>query len=211
MVEEGNQGLLKKVGQNRPPFRQYGLFRLALFEKYGCIDEDQIIVDHAKGASYYKDIKYAVIFPRQWFDRVQGHEKIYDFVFLGSQDNDGTNSRDWVLEYENENSIIKFSSRGRTLQENGRTSFFDPEYFDPMMKTKFVLCPGNTVPEGFERWNERFYETIMCNAIPILKKGDIAPDYKHYTFYYHNDKHEYKYDLEIVQSNLEVFQKRNLL
>lgn len=55
---------------------------------------------------------------------------------------------------------------------------WDEDYYNIMTQSQFVLCPpGDCV------WSYRFYEAIMCGAIPIVEKEcDATIGFEYYTF-----------------------------
>lgn len=54
------------------------------------------------------------------------------------------------------------SRRGRSWPGKG----WDPGYFDRMLKSQFVLCP-----DGDFVWTYRFFEAILCGAVPIVENS----------------------------------------
>lgn len=78
------------------------------------------------------------------------------------------------------------SRRGRTFP--GKS--WDQEYYDFLLNSKFALCPS-----GVYVWTYRFFESIMCGAIPIVE--ETCPSYDGFIFYNMKDE----------MSNLEWSQK----
>ena len=68
------------------------------------------------------------------------------------------------------------SNRGR----NFPVKSWDAEYYKYLLKSKFVLCPS-----GDYIWTYRFFESIMCGAIPIVEESCTA--YNGFKFYYMKD------------------------
>jgi len=178
---------------SRPYLRQYHLFLMALKEEFDTVDETKIIIDHSTGDCYYDRKNYGLIYPKSWLVNFKKVEKDLDFFFLGVYNKE---KREWVNEYKNENSIIHYTNKGRTIPKD----FFDTDFFDKMMRSKFSLCPqGDTY-----KWTYRFYESTLCFSIPILKEEDIIDDYLDYKFYIHNDDMTYVYDENIANHNYSV-------
>lgn len=71
------------------------------------------------------------------------------------------------------NGVVFWSSnRGRVFPLKA----WDEEYFRLLADSQFVLCPsGNYV------WTYRFFESIMCGAIPIIEKH--CPAYKGFRYF----------------------------
>ncbi len=75
------------------------------------------------------------------------------------------------------NGVVFWSSnRGRVFPLKA----WDEEYFRLLADSQFVLCPsGNYV------WTYRFFESIMCGAIPIIEKH--CPAYKGFRYFTMDD------------------------
>jgi hypothetical protein len=55
---------------------------------------------------------------------------------------------------------------------------WDEEYFKLLSQSQFVLCP-----KGDCLWSYRFFESILCGAIPIVEKECVATNgFEYYTF-----------------------------
>ena len=71
----------------------------------------------------------------------------------------GLTPRSWTI---NVGDLTLWSSnRGRAFP----VKTWDEEYFKLLAKSKFVLCPS-----GDFIWTYRFFESILCGAIPIIEK-----------------------------------------
>ncbi len=68
--------------------------------------------------------------------------------------------------------LIWSSDRGRSFPVK---SWHD-EYFRTLSNSKFVLCPN-----GDFVWSYRFFESILCGAIPVVEEG--CPAYQGFRFY----------------------------
>ncbi len=71
------------------------------------------------------------------------------------------------------NLIIWSSTRGRVFPEKS----WDDDYFKVLANSEFVLCPS-----GVCIWSYRFFESILCGAIPIVEKNCEA--YEGFKFKY---------------------------
>lgn len=67
--------------------------------------------------------------------------------------------------YKCEEVIFWSSERGRTFP----TKSWDEEYFKLLANSEFVLCPN-----GDYVWSYRFFEAIMCGAIPVIENYSSA-------------------------------------
>lgn len=192
----------------RPFLRQYILFYEALQEVYKTVKEDRIVVDHSNGDCYYKDKNYGLIYPRKWIDYIkkekEGQNKDIRFFFSGYQDPIEPNLRNWIFEYEGEDSMISFSPKGRLIPRNR----FDKDFFICMCRAQFALCP-----QGYPyKWTYRFFEATLCKAIPIVSLDDIIPEYEGFKYFIHGqDLSSYEYSEEIAEYNYNLALERLFL
>ncbi|MEM9926603.1 MAG: exostosin family protein [Cyanobacteria bacterium P01_D01_bin.50] len=78
---------------------------------------------------------------------------------------------------KNINGIVFWSSnRGRVFPAKA----WDDEYFRLLANSQFVLCPS-----GDYVWTYRFFESIMCGAIPIIEQ--YCPAYEGFRYFTMND------------------------
>lgn len=73
--------------------------------------------------------------------------------------------------------VLSSSERGRVFP----TKAWDDEYFRALARSQFVLCPS-----GDFIWSYRFFESILCGAIPIVEESCPAYD----GFRVHSMKHD---------------------
>jgi hypothetical protein len=114
-------------------------------------------------------------------------EKKHDYVFIGSIKSN-PQARAWAVEFAKRfftaDSVFINTDAGawepigefdRTFSETRyaqkdsmgggyRVVEENRWYFETMSAAKFVLCPAGDAP-----WSFRFYETLMCGAIPIVE------------------------------------------
>jgi len=185
------------------------------------------------------DKSYA-IYPKSYYSAVAniGFEKDIDFTFIGmiGSNNPVSVNRLWLSpfarEFFTDKSYFKdttnpknYISNGvydHTLEGNGfvprkyadaEACKFDEVYFKILARSKFCLCPAGDCP-----WSMRFYEAIMCKAIPIVKykwescrsDAESKLDYKFYLadekeFIYREDWAEHNYALFMKYHTLEYF------
>ncbi len=62
--------------------------------------------------------------------------------------------------FSDQSLIIKSSQRGREFPIKS----WDDVYYNSLAKSKFVLCPN-----GDWVWSYRFFESILCGAIPVVQ------------------------------------------
>jgi len=75
------------------------------------------------------------------------------------------------------NGVVFWSSnRGRVFPVKA----WDEEYFRLLADSQFVLCPS-----GEYIWTYRFFESIMCGAIPIIEKS--CPAYEGFRYFTMDD------------------------
>lgn len=102
--------------------------------------------------------------------------------------------------YENEHHNIKIISSKRGRQD--KVKEIDHKYFETLHRSKFIACPN-----GDFVWSYRFFEAIICKAIPIIENE--SPLYDGYKFYRLGDKLEYRQDW--VGHNLLKIKKEMML
>jgi hypothetical protein len=170
-------------------------------------------------------------------------KKKYNFCFIGGLKTDRLTSRNrsWIIpfakRYFTRKSYLQFTDRktkriyikkgikrlGKydyTLFKNGfvpkevklkeNRNFFDENYFSTLSKSNFCLCPGGDAP-----WSMRFYEAIMCKAIPIVHKAEEsyrteAEKNLGYKFYLTSDKN-FIYRKDWSRHNYNLFLKYHTL
>ena len=84
-------------------------------------------------------------------------------------------------------------------------------YFESMRQSKFCLCPAGDAP-----WSFRFYETLMCESIPIVESHDhtyrtIEESDIEYKYYLYNDNKCHIYSSDIINYNTNIFINNHLL
>lgn len=137
---------------------------------------------------------HIAIFARKYYSDLQklDYAKKYDFCFIGSIQS-AYNVREWVITFAKENftekSIFINTDNNPDWKSLGSFDYshlalgFSPKatndtqsrdtqyriisenrfYFETMRKSLYVLCPA-----GDSAWSFRFYETLMCNSIPVV-------------------------------------------
>jgi hypothetical protein len=120
--------------------------------------------------------------------------------FEGLATNKRQHFLDNIYDLYNEQGVIMFypSDRGRQLSTREK----DDSYFQTMARSKFVACP-----DGDFIWTYRFFEAILCGAIPIIEND--CPLYEGYKFYTIGQKLTYREDW--VKHNLNKIKKEMML
>lgn len=95
----------------------------------------------------------------------------------------------WHNEHKGQKVVIKDSSNGRSFPAKA----WDHSYYEQLSHAKFVLCPN-----GDFIWTYRFFETILCGAIPIVE--DECDLYLGFHYFKMTDK-TYKYDRQMAIDN----------
>lgn len=165
------------------------------------------------------DPPYA-IFARSYLDAIAAipRAKKHDYVFIGSMKSN-PQARSWVVEFAKKHmtsdSIFintdvgdwvpigpfdKTLSERRYTQKGSMTSGYrsveeNRWYFETMSAAKFVLCPAGDAP-----WSFRFYETLMCGAIPIVESWHhtyrtLEESKIRYLYFLNTAQHEYDKDM----------------
>lgn len=177
------------------------------------------------------------IFPQSYYKTVENMEcpKLINFCFIGSRNANESQrrSRNWVAKFVEEhfdrNSHLQYTDEKEDYvpideydyscsrvgfiprkQTDENCNLFDEGYYETMSKSMFCLCPAGDLP-----YSIRFYEAIMCKAIPIVNEKwetwrseeESKLDYK----YYLTSDAQFRYNEEWVQHNYELFIKHHTL
>uniref|UniRef100_A0A6C0CPW7 Exostosin GT47 domain-containing protein n=1 Tax=viral metagenome TaxID=1070528 RepID=A0A6C0CPW7_9ZZZZ len=147
-----------------------------------------IKIDHSTGETTINNtVRYPIIFPISRINAIRSIgnniKKEIDYAFKGLI----TDAKLWVNAFKNvDNCKIIESTNGR----NPRIKYsVDKTYYSLLCKSKFVLCPTDVYP-----WSYRFFEAIICNAIPILDDNEYDRYSHEFKFYRKSEKHIYRED-----------------
>jgi len=170
-----------------PQLQEY-FFRLALAEI--GVWGGEIKTDHKMGRCFHKKTGWVqLVFPESLIRLTSNlpKNKDKDYFFRGKI----SDGREWLLSYPNTTE----SEYGR----NPSTKYsIDIDYYQNLAVSKYGLAPIGGCP-----WSYRFFEAIMCHAIPILGKDDIDIYSDKYIFFRHGEKHSY--NLTFAQENYHTF------
>lgn len=172
---------------DKPVLQEY-FFRMSLRE--AGINYGQIRIDHDKGTCWHKKIGWVPLcFPVKMITAIEklSKEKTINYFFRGTI----TKSREWVKKYPN----IHSSLRGRNLRLKYS---LDLDYYQQLSSCLFSLSPVGDCP-----WSYRFFESIMCKAIPIL--GDNEDDIFASSFFFLRDTSEHVYVKNAAEKNFKIF------
>jgi hypothetical protein len=179
----------------------------------------------------------ALLYPRSWVaavDEMPG-EKRHDYCFMGSLYRSETfPHRDWILDFARR----RFTDRSYLLLSEappeherlgpydhtgdmravfvpkeapwGRErAFFNPPYFEVLRTSQFALCPAGDAP-----WSMRFFEAVMCGAIPIVSdRRHVGRNELERTIGYHVrlPEEEHVYDPDLADENRRLFLQHHTL
>lgn len=141
----------------QPPVLQEYFLRLALTEL--GINGGIISVNHRNGQSTHEAIgTVPLVFPISYVEQVAAISKTksQDFFFQGVI----SDNRAWLRTYEN----VTESRYGRQADTKYT---FHTDYYAGLCRSRFALAPTGDCP-----WSYRFFEGIMCHAIPVLGDED---------------------------------------
>ncbi len=169
-------------------------FRLALQEK--GIDPKSVEIDHVKGQCWSKETGWRpLVFPQQIVDLIQSipKEKSENYFFRGVI----SEGREWLRDYPN----VQSSSYGRQPETKYTP---DIDYYETLCRCQFGLAPVGDCP-----WSYRFFEAIMCKAIPVIGRDDDDIFAQRFVHFRHGDEHVY--DPEACKNNLQIFLREHTL
>lgn len=93
---------------------------------------------------------------------------------------------------------ISSSNRGRIFPIKS----WDDDYYNFLLKSQFILCPS-----GVFTWTYRFFESILCGAIPIVEED--SPAYNGFWYFTMEEKlSNIKWSEEMAEFNLKLCLER---
>ena len=172
------------------------------------------------------------IYPKRFYKAVSEMNggKVYDFCFIGSFKTDRLTikNRKWIIKFIEKNftnkSYLQFTDENTkknygimgaydfTLKKTGFVpknheaeyrNKFDDNYFKTMCKSKFTLCPA-----GDKYYSMRFYESLMCKSIPVVKSKQEtfrSEEESKLNYKYYLTTDEIVYREEWVEHNYDIF------
>lgn len=144
------------------------------------------------------DVTRPLLFSNGVFERCQQKWKVdrdLDFVFQGYI----TPKRSPILEeftkriqhmYPDRKVHVSSSTIGRAFP----TKAWDDEYWEMLGRSKFIICP-----DGDFTWTYRFFEAVMCKAIPVVENSCAI--YEGFEFFTMTSK-DYSYSEDMAVHNL---------
>ena len=153
------------------------------------------VIDHATPKTIVDGREYPLVFPCFLINADQ--RKDINMLFIGLITD---KRREWLKQFPD--AMIINSHRGRS----DATRRYDKTYFDKMARARFVLCP-----DGDFVWTYRFFEAILCGAIPIIQNWcELYNGYYHFGNY-PELTHLFTYDKGAVHHNLVKIKKEMML
>ena len=157
---------------------------------------DTIEIDHFHGRCWSAETDWVpVIFPEKVVSltAARPREKSTNYFFRGFV----SSNRHWVQEYP----VCESSDYGRQQKTRYR---IDESYYRSMAQARFGLAPVGDCP-----WSYRFFEAILCHALPVIGRDD----HDLYAVEYHTlrDGDEHVYDASACESNYQTLIRRHTL
>ena len=176
------------------PMLQEFFFRQSLVEM--GVWGGKIKIDHINGRSHHSFCGWVpIVFPNSLILLLEKIPKVKyrKFFFRGSV----YPGREWLFYYPD----VSISDYGRNNQKKYSTDY---EYYSVLSGTEFGLSPTGDCP-----WSYRFFEAIICHAIPVLgpKDNDVYSD----GFYYFRHGDHFNYSDERCRENYRLFLERHTL
>jgi len=166
--------------------------------------------------------------------------KVHDYCFMGSI-NSAPEKRQWVIDFARthftEASVFLNTDNPPDWEPlgpfdvTGKVDGFAPKntinpqssinqyrvvrenlfYFETLSRSKFSLCPA-----GDNKWSWRFYETLMCESIPIVETRHHtyrtkSEGHVNYKYYLAKKPETHLFDPILIDHNLYVFECIHLL
>ena len=77
-----------------------------------------------------------------------------------------------------ENVKIYLSDQGRVFPRKS----WNADYYDLLLRSKYVLCPSGDFKNNGVAWTYRFFESALCGAVPVIEES--CPAYEGYRVRY---------------------------
>ncbi len=191
---------------------------------------DVIEIDHSKPLTSIFSITKPLIFPKVITDYLKQRwpkSRKYEFGFSGlitSEREDviekwllAANHRPSILKHETisfkikRKLFLKLNIRKPLIKKFGKLFIsssnrgrifpgksWDDNYYNFLLRSKFILCPS-----GIYIWTYRFFESILCGAIPVVEKS--APCYNGFIYYKMDEELcNIKWSKEIIEYNYKL-------
>ena len=182
------------------------------------------------------------LFSREYYQQIQelNHDKIYDYVFIGSLIDHPSKNREWVLNFVKNN----FTQNSVFINTTGGELWNKLGPWD-LTGTKKAVCPVNDYkdnqskeaqyrlvdenryyfetmcrskfclcPAGDSPWSFRFYEVLMCKSIPIVQNWlhtFRTETESTFGYRYLLNTDTHTFDPSIIERNTEIFERQHLL
>ncbi len=159
-----------------------------------------VTIIHDKPITKVGELTRSLIFPKSLIDfcQTKNNDKLDKIYFRGLITEKRDKSINKLKSITNKNLVIDSSNKGRKFP----LKTFDEDYFNEMRKYKFVFCP-----DGDFTWSYRFFESVMCGAIPIVEnKAELFEG-----FYYYNlqsDLDTITWNKEWVMKNIQLLNEK---
>ena len=157
-------------------------------------------INHTLPLTEFRDKKKSLIFPRSLIKYCYDDlpKKRMEIFFSGKLTSKRTNSIKKLKEKLNLNLITEISHNGR----NFPIKTFDKNYFDNMKKYKFIFCP-----DGDFIWTYRFFESVMCGAIPVIENDcELYKGFKYYKL--SDDLNNIRYNEDWITHNIKILKEK---
>lgn len=198
---------------NRPPLNSSASPPYAIFTKHYYNELQRF--DKTKKIDYcFIGAMIACPERRKWVADFAKKYFTKNSIFINtSADENWVKLGDYDLSNQNLGFCIRKQNDTQSKEHQYRVINENLFYFTILCNTKFSLCPAGDGP-----WSFRFYETIMCDSIPIVEswhhtyrsKEESRINYK-YLLYNDNDNENYNFDKNIILHNNKIFKKYHLL
>lgn len=178
-----------------------------------------------------------LLHPRSFIEAVDDLpcEKVHDYCFMGTLYRPETfEHRRWILDFARERfterSYLQLSEsppehvRLGSFDHTGETdgvfvpkeapwgrerAWFNPAYFAALRRSELALCPAGDRP-----WSMRFFEAIMCRAIPVVTdlrhvgRNDAERGIGYHVLLAHE---AHAWDPELAEENYQLFLQHQTL
>jgi hypothetical protein len=172
-----------------------------------CLDcqlfTDLVQINHSIPQTKFLNIEKPLIFPRSLIEfcgnlQTEKKEQIFFSGLITASRQEQINK---LKSITNTEIIINSNTNGR----NFPVKSFDKKYFKELASSQFIFCPN-----GDFIWSYRFFESIMCGAIPIVQNDCTI--FKGFNFYFMEElNNKLSYNEVWVKNNLKYLKDNFLI
>lgn len=201
----------RRTRAGKPPVFEkiQGVYFVRALQEARIAFRHPVTINRARATQKNGKMSYPLLFPRSLVEGCRrawvSHPRPVRYAFRGYK----SERRSWVSEYQRpefERSDIFFTNKGRTLATQSDPFVYDWAYYRSLASATFALCPP-----GEHDWTYRFFEAVMCGAIPVVNSNCIHECMRGFRVYAHDAPDTHKPSASMVAHNIRLFLAKHTL